>query len=410
MNFVGPRKNPPALGPGYDYDVTNAEALLTRLSVHDGRLTLPDGLSYALLVLPERDDFTPAVLEKIESLVAAGATVLGRRPTRATGLQGFPASDTRVRELAAKLWGDLDGRTRTTRAHGRGRVFTGVTERAVLQQLGLAPDFTTASPALYFTHRHDADGEIYFVRNRTAAPVSATATFRAGPRTPELWDPISGKIARAPAFRTTVGGVELPLSLAAHGSIFVVFRERSTAQPFEVPDENAPGLPSPLSLDRDWTIDFASPLGAPARVTLPQVGAWTAAGDAALKGFSGTGTYRKTFALPDGWRTPGRRVELDLGRLWTIGEVWLNGKSLGVLWTPPFRVDCTDALRDGDNELAVEVINTWHNRLVADALLPAASRQTRTNITVSQRKPWKDLAPIESGLFGPVRLVPAAVR
>ncbi|MBI5771889.1 MAG: hypothetical protein HZA93_29220 [Verrucomicrobia bacterium] len=409
MNFVGPRKNPPALGPGYDYDVTNAEALLTRLSVRDGRLTLPDGLSYALLVLPERDDLTPAVPEKIESLVAAGATVLGRRPTRATGLQGFPASDTRVRELAAKLWGDLDGKARTTRAHGRGRVFTGVTERAVLQQLGIAPDFTAVA-ALDFTHRHDTEGEIYFVRNKTAAPVSATATFRAGPRTPELWDPISGKIARAPKFRSTAGGVELPLSLAAHGSIFVVFRERATAEPLEVRNENAPGLPAPLALDRDWTIDFASPLGAPARVTLPQVGPWTAAGDTALKGFSGTGTYRKTFALPAGWRTPGRHIELDLGRLWTIGEVFLNGKSLGVLWTPPFRVDCTAALRDGDNELAVEVINTWHNRLVADAFLPAASRQTRTNIAISQRKPWKDLSPIESGLSGPVRLVPVAVK
>ena len=93
-----------------------------------------------------------------------------------------------------------------------------------------------------------------------------------------------------------------------------------------------------------------------------------------------------------------------------IGEVTLNGHSLGVLWTPPFRVDCTDALRDGENQLAVEVINAWHNRLVGDARLPANERRTRTNITVSQRRPWKELEPIASGLFGPVRLIPVAVR
>ena len=405
-NFVLARKNPATLGTGYDYDVTNADALLTRFTVHDGRLMLPEGTNYALLVLPDREDIFPPVLAKIEALVAAGATVVGRKPTRASGLENYPSSDARVREIAGRLWGDLDGKTRTSRPHGKGRVFTGVPERAVLATLGVAPDFI-AGPTLDFTHRHDSGNEIYFVRNKLGVPVSETATFRAGDRTPEFWDAISGEISRAPSFRHTAAGVEVPLTFAPHGSMFVIFRERSTAVPLAAVDEKAAGLPAPLGLDRDWTLDFASPLGAPASVTLPQVGPWTQSADAALKAFAGTGTYRKTFTLPAGWRAPGRRIDLDLGRLWNIGEVFLNGKSLGVLWTPPFRVDATAALRDGENQLAVEVINTWHNRLIADARLPAAERRTRTNITVSQRKPWKDLAPIESGLFGPVRLVPS---
>ncbi len=403
-NFVLPRKNPSTLGPGYDYDVTNADVLLNRFTVRDGRLTLPEGTNYGVLVLSDRDDIHPAVLAKIESLVAAGANVLGRRPTRATGLEGFPASDARVRELAARLWADLDGKTRTSRAHGRGRVFTGVPERAVLAAIGVAPDFT-APATLDFTHRRDGPDEIYFVRNKTAQVVTATATFRAGARTPEFWDPISGKISGVAGTRRTAAGVEVPLSFAPQGSMFVVFRERSAVapQPVLTPVKEV----APLALDRDWTVDFASPLGAPPRATLAQVGPWTDTPDPARTFFAGAGTYRKTFTLPAGWRAPGRRVELDLGRLWTIGEVTLNGKSLGVLWTPPFRVDCTDALRDGANELAVEVINTWHNRLVGDFRGPVAERKTRTNIAVSQRKPWKDLEPIASGLFGPVRLVPS---
>ncbi len=407
-NFVLPRKNPATLGPGYDYDVTNADVLLNRFTVRDGRLTLPEGTSYAVLVLPDRDDIYPPVLAKIEELVAAGATVVGRKPTRASGLEKFPASDARVREIADRLWGDLDGKSRTSRVHGKGRIFSGVPERAVLMTLGVAPDFV-ASPALDFTHRRDAEGEIYFVRNKTNAAVAETAMFRAGDRTPEFWDPISGKISRAPAFRRTPARIEVPLTFAPHGSTFVIFRERSTVPPLAVTDEKAAGLPAPLSLDRDWTLDFASPLGAPSSITLPQVGPWTKTADATLKTFSGTGTYRKTFTLPAGWRTSRRRIDLDLGQLWNIGEVFLNGKSLGVLWTPPFRVDATAALREGENQLAVEVINTWQNRLIGDARLPAAERRTRTNILVSQRKPWKDLEPIESGLFGPVRLVPSAV-
>jgi hypothetical protein len=109
--------------------------------------------------------------------------------------------------------------------------------------------------------------------------------------------------------------------------------------------------------------------------------------------------------VPPEWRAKAGRVELDLGRLWSIGEVWVNGVSQGVVWAAPFSIDCTAALRDGENEIVVEVIGTWHNRLVGEAR-GVVPKRTRTNITTSQRKSWKDLEPIEAGLFGPVRLVP----
>lgn len=401
MNFVGPRRNPAGLGPGYDYDVTNADVILNRLKVRDGRLTLPDGTSYALLVLPEGGAIHPPVLEKLEELVQAGATLVGSRPERATGLEGYPGSDARVRDLAGRLWGELDGRTRTSRSHGRGRVFTGVTERAVLAQLGVAPDFT-APAALDFTHRRDGATEIYFVRNRTASPVQATASFRAVSRGPEFWDPQSGAIRPLPANSTPDGRTEVPLALAAHGAGFVIFRPAATAAPPAPVPATTPART--LALDADWQVTFASPLAAPGPLALPRVAPWTDQSDPAWRYFSGTGTYRKKLTLPPGWRAGAARVELELGRLWSIGEVWVNGRPLGVVWTAPFAVDCTAALREGDNEIVVEVAGTWHNRLVGEARgeLP---KLTRTNIAVSQRKPWKDHEPIPAGLFGPVRLV-----
>jgi hypothetical protein len=99
-----------------------------------------------------------------------------------------------------------------------------------------------------------------------------------------------------------------------------------------------------------------------------------------VKYFTGTGTYRRTFALPEGWRARAPRVELDLGRLWAIGEVRVNGTPLGVVWTYPFRVDCTAALRDGPNVLEVDVIGTWHNRLVGEAR-GAVPKWTKTHVT-----------------------------
>ena len=408
MNFVGPRRNPTTLGPGYDYDVTNAEVILTRLSVRDGRLTLPDGTSYGVLVLPEGDAIHPPVLEKIEALVRDGATLIGPRPSRATGLEGFPAMDGKVQEIASRLWGNLDGKTRTQRAHGRGRVFMGVTEREVLAQLKLAPDFQGPA-ALDFIHRRDAEGEIYFVRNQTPDTLEVTASFRDhGNAAPAFWDPMRGTMQPIAAARATAGRMDVPLKLAAHGSGFVIFRTSAKADaPAAVrktPAGNGPP-PAPIVLDADWTVEFTAAFDAPAALQLARVEPWTQQTTAEHRYFAGSGKYRRTVTLPAGWRTQAGRVDLELGRLWAIGEVWVNGVSQGVVWAPPFSVDCTAALRDGENEIIIEVDSTWHNRLVGEARgeLP---KRTRTNITTSQRKSWKELDPIPSGLFGPVRLVP----
>jgi hypothetical protein len=257
-------------------------------------------------------------------------------------------------------------------------------------------------------------------------------------------------MAPAGMFRRTDAGIEVALNLAPMGSVFVVFRGRlpatsvaAVSPPAQIERQGdakrlvaeragtytvtfgtglrsqvtIPPLPGVMMLDTDWTVDFASPAGAPPRLSLPRVGPWTQQAAPELKSFAGTGTYRRSFALPEGWRARAQRIELDLGRLWAIGEVTVNGQPLGVVWTPPFRVDVTNALRDGVNEVVVDVVGTWHNRLVGEArgLVP---RWTKTNVTQSQRGlgrelqvgPWKNLDPIEAGLFGPVRLIPLGVR
>jgi hypothetical protein len=92
---------------------------------------------------------------------------------------------------------------------------------------------------------------------------------------------------------------------------------------------------------------------------------------------------------------------LDLGNLRELAEVRLNGKSCGITWTPPFRVDVTDAIKRGTNKLEVEVVNFWPNRIIGDAHLPPEQRRTKTNI----RKLTRDTKLMESGLFGPVVLL-----
>jgi hypothetical protein len=401
--FVPPRRPQSGLGAGYDYDVTNSDVILNRLSVRQGRFVLPDGASYSVLVLPNEDEMHPAVLQKIEQLVAAGGTVIGPKPKRAVGLEGHPESDHRVAHLAERLWGDLDGKTKTSRRHRRGRVIWGQTPREVLLQMGIVPD-VTAPEGIDYIHRRDGGADIYFIRNTISQPASAAIAFRIKDREPELWDPVSGQIRIAPAWRNTAQATtDVRLDFARHGSMFVVFRRHRTQPP--PPPAAPPQLPAPLVVDSAWTVDFE---GGPSNLIFPKLDSWTTWSDPQIRYFAGTARYRGRFQLPAGWRKPGLTVHIDLGHLWTIGEVWLNGVPLGITWTPPFTLNTGNALRDGENELTVEVTNTWYNRLVGDARLPPEKRITRTNVTASGFKPWEQLEPLNSGLFGPVRIVAKA--
>jgi len=397
FKFIPPRRVKPGLGQGYDYDYTNSDVILNRLSMKDSRFTLPDGTRYSVLVLPEEREIPPAVLAKIEKLVSDGGTVIGPKPLRAVGLEGYPASDATVREIAARMWGDLDGANNTSRTHGKGRVFWGKSEREVLASMGIAPDFT--APATFdFTHRRDGSADIYFVRNTTAQRQSAALTFRVDNRQPEFFHPVTGEILNASRWYRKGNAMEVPVDLPENGSVFVVFRR--PAPPSPLPPPNPGPAPTPVSIGGPWTASFEN---GPQSVAFPQLTSWTTQPE--LQYFAGTARYRTTFRLPAGWRRGGFTPRIDLGRLWTIGEVWLNGKPLGVTWTAPFTVDASSALQDGENKLEVEVTNTWYNRLIGDSKLPPAQRTTRTNVTTSGGLPWNKLEPLESGLFGPVRLI-----
>jgi hypothetical protein len=90
------------LGIGYEYDVVNSDVILNRMSVEDGMIVLPDGMSYRVLVLPDRKDMPLEILEKFEELVLSGATIIGPRPDEVPGLNSFEGKTARLRELAAR--------------------------------------------------------------------------------------------------------------------------------------------------------------------------------------------------------------------------------------------------------------------------------------------------------------------
>jgi len=651
--------------PGHNFDLCPPEAVLTRMSVKDGRLVLPDGMSYRLLALPQVETMTPQLLRKIRDLVRAGATVAGSRPLKSPSLSDYPACDAEVKALADELWGAEPARSEVAeRRLGQGRVISGTrfeqglpkgpapsrlagaqwiwfqegnprvaapvgaryfrrtfeaapgvdsarlvltvdnsfecwvngqpagagddftrlytrniakllrpgtnllaikavngaeqpnpagligaltihyhdgrtvtlpTDRTwlsavsapdawrtnlaslaawqpslelgppgvepwgdlertgagtdlypdleflgqLLDERGLKPDFayTTSdgSRSLRYIHKRLEGAEVYFVANKLPESQQAVCAFRVRRLRPEFWQPETGRLERPLVYDLAGDCVRVPLRLEPNGSVFVVFhakaetdrvvsvtrresagsnrpaalgpgglqlwRERGESkalvwQPGQYAYETAKGaqrqfsvaaLPAAVTLAGPWTVTFPDGSGAPATVAFDKLMSWSERPEPGVKFFSGTATYKKTFALPAGLAVPGRRLFLDLGKVAVMSEVTLNGHELGTLWKPPYRLEITDVLKAVDNSLEVRVVNLWVNRQIGDEQLPEDSSRNPNGTLkawpawLQEGKPsptgrytftswrlWGKDAPLqESGLLGPVQVLVA---
>lgn len=639
---LGMRDGVPPLPKGYASDACDRRTLMERFTVQDGRLTLPDGMSYRLLVLPPDEAMTLELVQRVRDLATAGATIMvGSRPRREPGLGGA-GRDAAVKSLADELWGVADGRI------GKGRLVEAVPMAQALAECGSGPDVDAGSADLGWCHRRDGDRDLYFIANRSVTSVEATVAFRVQGRRPELWWPDSGRCGPVACWTADQGVTRVPLRLEPRGSVFVVFSagagpaitaatwqgadappaQRAPArlvvvkavyevtdgsQPVEVtaavaalaeddhlqvavgrkvlgahpakgkpkrlridyvldgvagsaqaedgkrlvipaavdgklkilgatygtadgkrtvdvaaalterifgagclrvrgfndlagdpakdqkkqlvvewerdgrktkriwqesrtltiPDDKRPptdrtlvqdaawellleggrpallaagagtltattasgatlsatvaAVPEPIAIAGAWELRFPPGRGAPERISLDRLASWHEHADDGVRHFSGTATYALTVDLPATALAADRRLILDLGWVWHLARVTVNGQDLGVMWKPPFRVDATAALKPGANDLRIAVTNLWPNRLIGDDRLPddgawkdTGRGQQRTawpawltegkpdpsgRTTFAAWKHWtKDDALLPSGLVGPVTL------
>ncbi len=222
----------------YHFDVCSPEVVLKRMSVKNGRIRLPDGMSYRLLVLPEVETMTPELLDKLRELVKRGATLLGCPPKKSPSLMNFPDCDLQVGSLVKDLWGTGDFSRPGQHAFGHGRVIWGSLPPQVLADDGIIPDFRQdpgpASQEFRFLHRSLPEAEVYFIANPRLARTSTWCEFRVENMVPQLWWPDSGRMEPVASYVGTNGKTRLPLTLEAAGSVFVVFRQPGKPLPDHV--------------------------------------------------------------------------------------------------------------------------------------------------------------------------------
>ncbi|MCX6561206.1 MAG: glycosyl hydrolase [Candidatus Aminicenantes bacterium] len=391
---------PPDIPAGYDFDFVNADAILHRLAAEGGRITTPSGMSYAVLALDANSrHMSLPVLRKIRDLVGAGAVVVGSKPVDAPSLNDDPAA---FRAIADELWESGDGE----HAFGKGRIFAGRTLAQVLAAGGIEPDFQYAKPRtdtnLRFVHRKLADGEIFWVNNRNKRAETLETSFRVQGKEAELWHPDTGEMEPA-SYLIANGRTIVPLRLDPYDAVFVVFLKPAAASARALPGASEMSLGT---LEGPWSVDFQAERGAPARVMLEGLKSWSESADPGIKYFSGSATYTRTIQAPADWMKRGARLWLDLGNVKNLAEVSINGRPLGVLWKAPFRVDVTEAIKPGPNELKIKVTNLWVNRLIGDTQPGTTKKYTYT----TQPFYRADSPLLPSGLLGPVRILRSAAE
>jgi alpha-L-rhamnosidase len=399
------RPAPPA---GYDYDVCGDEVLIQRAGVKDGRIVLPDGMSYRLLVLAGGEKLTLTAARKIKELVQAGACVLGPiKPIGSPSLADGNNGDAEVKKIADELWGENSPVNKGEKQTGAGRMFWGMSPAEVLAALDTPRDWeigdrgaAAASPVSFLcAHRRAADADIYFVANHQPRAAKMSVAFRVTGRQPERWDADTGAFSKITGAHKVGCRTEIPLALEAEASTFIVFRDSIKSVAGKIAETNLVcDMPVKLELTGSWNVRFTPGWGAPKEATFAKLISWTEAVDDGIRHYSGTATYTKDFDLPA--LHSGERVTLDLGKVCVLASVKLNGRDLGIVWREPFALDATDTLRAGKNQLEIRVVNLWANRLIADSVLPPERRLT----WVTWNPFHANDALLPSGLLGPVQI------
>lgn len=363
------REKLPQIPKGYEFDFVNATALQEAIQAENGKLKAKSGNTYEVLMLDESASLmTLPVLKKLKVLADAGVKIIGKRPVKSPSLSD---SDSEFQALADQIW-------------AKENVGSEV-------KIPIAADVQLSGTdhKILFRHRKTNFEEIFWLNNRNVNPTTATASFRITGKKPMLWNPIDGSVQEV-SFEIKNGRTEVPLKFESWDAFFIVFRESVSQNSYAIAAKSESVA---VEINGIWKVDFSTK-----KSDFATLNSWSDHSDPEIKYFSGTAAYSNSFNLSQK-ESQGAYI-LDLGEVKNLAEIIVNGQNLGVVWKTPFRIDISKALKNGDNQVEIRVVNTWVNRLIGDAQ-PGAKKSTFTTMPFYRA----DSPLVPSGLIGPVRVI-----
>ncbi|MCG6187596.1 glycosyl hydrolase [Maribellus maritimus] len=408
--FPYKHSDPAGTMPGFDYDVTDEDIFL-QLDMEDGKFVVPGGRKYRVLVLPDHKVISFAVLKKVEELLQKGAEIIGYKPEKTVSLVGGGQALQEFSEMADKIWGNAETE-KGERQYRNGRVAWGVSAREHLLSKEIPADFKVrendSKTDFDYIHYTINESDVYFVTNQTTQRQKVNCEFRVTGLQPELWDALTGEIREAKAFIQNENTTTVPLTFEPYGSIMVVFNNKINKNRQGTTPRNYADYTTVQNIIGEWELNFDTLWGGPASVTFPGLMDWTKSTDDGIRYYSGSAVYRKTFNV-DFEPQKDKEYFLQLENVKDVGivRVKINGNDKGILWTKPFRVEITSELKKDQNNLEIEVVNSWYNRVAGDEMFPGKKRYTKTNIMLIndyRGKPRTEIPLESSGLLGPVTI------
>jgi len=386
----------PFLPDGYNFDYINADVILNRLDVKNGQFILPDGMTYKILVLPPQTTMRPILLKKIKQLIAAGGIVVGMAPEKSPSLENYPLCDKEIETLSKEIWQNCDGKTIKKVSFGKGIVYSGMSLDSIFDDLKIVSDLSNSSAKkINWIHRSAPGAEIYYLSNQSDEYLQCSPSFRIINKQPELWDPVSQEMKELPDFSISDNQTVVPLEFAPRQSYFILFRKNVLNH-----NENVNNFKRKETIGQfndSWNVTFVDLFGNRKAIVFDSLLDWTQHTDKQIRYFSGTAIYSKKIILPE--TLPKGNIYLSLGGVNNIAMVKVNNKDVGALWAEPYRIEISGFLIQGENQIEIELTNTWNNRLVAEAALDQEQRQVYATAYPSVSSPL-----LPSGLLGPVLL------
>lgn len=385
------------LSKGYDYDFINSDVIENIIEVKDGRLTLPSGVSYSLLVLPPLNTMRPEVLKRIKELIEQGANILGNPIERSPSMVNYPQCDREVQQLSEAIWGSADYNIKETieRTIGHGKVFCNTPINSALMKIDTpeAISFDPEIPVLWKQRVLD-EGTFFFLSNQKDTLLNVDITFNITGYQPELWNAVDGTKRKITNFSFDNGKTFIPITLDGYESCFIVFREKAT------PTDNGKPLEERtlITLDDCWDIEFFNKwTNEKKKLKQHKLENWAESKDESIRHFSGAITYKKDFDIPESFT--GKDIYLCFENMYEVATITVNGIQLErELWCKPFRIDIAPFLKKGINSLEVKVSNSWRNKMMEQNRKKPEER----NISYMFYSGEKELSP--SGIWGKVEL------
>ena len=369
------------------------------------------GIPYRVLILPGVNRLPVSTYEKIADFARRGGIVIATRrlPARAPGLMHADQESARIKELSQQLF-----QTTISTAHFLDDETKLGSELAseTLPDLKLSPP----APEIGFIHRKLPTGNLYFVANTSNERKQARAQFRDTANRAETWDGFSGTVSGIPNPRS------VELDLAPYESRLIFFADTATAAPIDAKRNET----VELDLSQSWKVTFD---GMGLSTNMDRLASWSE--DARTKFYSGLATYQTSFHLPHDDLRSGTKFLLDFGDgsrerlpsppgehnmkaylespIREAAQIYVNGKVAGVVWRPPFRLDVTPYLREGENNLRIVVGNTAINSMAGQSL-PDYRLLWQRYGRLFDPQDLDNLHPLPSGILGPVKLIKSILQ